>query len=114
MSGKVEAKIHKEEEEGGAHDVQWEDSFPPNRNDGRLKTQEDVSTNEKGKGPIVVERATSSILKEGVVKPKYLSRRSGSVLVGSKSGCRMEKRVVSIGSPVGGSLTVSYGPDQIL
>ena len=38
VSGKVEAKIHKEEEEGGAHAVQWVDSFPPNRNDGRLKT----------------------------------------------------------------------------
>ena len=60
MSGKDEAKIQ-EEEEVRAHTVQCVDSFCPNRNDGRLKTQEDVSTNEKGKGPVVTERANSRI-----------------------------------------------------
>ena len=48
-----------------------------------------------------------------MVEPEYLSRRWGSVLAGSKSGCGMEKRVVSFGSLVGGSLTGSYGPYQI-
>ena len=53
FSGKDEAKIQKEEDEVRVHTVQWVDSFCPNRNDGRLKTQEDVSTNEKGKGIVV-------------------------------------------------------------
>ena len=72
-----------------------------------------MSKNEKGKGLVMVERATSRTLEEGVVKPKYLSRRWGSVLVGSKLGCGMEKRDVSFGIPVGGSLTGSYRPEHI-
>ena len=72
-----------------------------------------MSTNEKGKGLVVVERATSSTLEKGVVKPKYLSYRWGFVLVGSKSGCGMEKQAISFGSLVSGSLISSYGLDQI-
>ena len=113
MSGKDEAKIQKEEDEVRAHTVQCVDSFYPNRNDGRLKTQEDVSTNEKGKGIVVTKRAKSRILEEGADKHEYLSYRWGPGLAASKLSSGLEQWAGSIGSTAGGSLIGSYGPDQI-
>ena len=68
VSGRAEAKIHKEEEDVGERMAKHVEFFPPKRNDSRLKRQKDVSKSGNGKGPIVVEGITSRTAEEGEVK----------------------------------------------